>query len=68
MGERDDGPGSFARHLNHMFQGLEELLELVVAVVGDAALSAEVTVVSRDEFVEEHSTAGLRFEQIDDFS
>lgn len=49
-----------------MRNGLQQLQQLGVAVVGDAALLGEVVVVARDELAHGHEAGRLILQQVDD--
>lgn len=49
-----------------MWHGLQQLQQLGVAVVRDAALLGEVVVVGRDELAHGHDAGRLTLQQVDD--
>lgn len=53
-------------YLQHVWHGLQQLQQLGVAVVGDAALLGEVVVVGRDELAHGHDAGRLTLQQVDD--
>lgn len=51
-----------------MWHSLQELQQLGVAIVGDAALLGKVVVVRRDELAHGHDARGLALQQVDDLA